>query len=1538
MSALRSNTRLAGGIWDKLGNRYESLWTVEALMKVLGDEVLELVVEPHGKEGQGVEFYTVAADGTREYFSAKRQKPGNAWSLADLSRAGETGRSILGDLLQQLSTDASARAVFASGTSAGKLDRLCSEAKTALSAKDFETNVRANADLTNELETHVLKKFRLDWTGAWERLKRLRIDACNEHTLCRLLERVVERDLVQSDGKPISPTAARSILYELVYSFFGKAIRRETIIEHLGAHGLAPRDWNRPGTDHHEIERRNRLYTDGVEIELIQGKPVVRTEARLVEEAIKDGAKVVILTGSAGLGKSCVLAQCLRTFQEKSVPCLALRLDAQTSASTATALGKDIGLSLSPAVVLSGIARGRPSVLIVDQLDALSTASGRNPRLWDAFQDLLFEVQHLHSIQVVLACRSYDLANDDRLRGLVEKHAPNPPIKLEPLSPELVRSLLDEAGAELSRFYPRHIEFLRTPLHLSVFLRGDPKTAEPANDLTMLYDQYWDEKANWAARQRPKEILFSKTVNQLAQALSDRQSLTAAKDVFDANNLGADAAALASGHVLIFDSDRYRFFHETFFDYVFARAFVSAGKKIVPDLLTTTEQHLFRRGQVRQVLAYQRRREGSFGDYLGNLRELLLSTEVRTHVKKAVIDWLHDLADPEAEEWSAVQELYDHSDLGWFARTVVWNKPAWFPVLEKAGTWDQWLSGNDDDACNLAIRLLALPETIKMHSAAIAGLMGRCLQDTSEWRNRFAGLCDFVEIHHSPEFFGLFLEKLRAGWFDEKRRHHWHLTKVAEESPEFAGKLIAVFLQRRFPSCVEEIDGDPNAPAAALYLDSHFFNTLAKADPQPVLREVLPVLVSILRTYGNERTDGQVADPFGSHLMLDEPYRFGDVLIRYLVDAMRHVAKNDPTELSDLTRELVTLPGETAAILLENAWMTNGSCFASEAAGFLVAFPEHLNLRLHYFESESRLTVSLLLATAKHMSESELRAIENLVLRFRDPWELKDRAHYGFSQYRLLTAFPESRLSPDGWHRLDELQRKFGPIKPSVPWSPKVSFVPSPISLERALKMRNRHWLSAMRKYSEDRNPRPRPGGRLIGGSIELGRILEKVAQANKPRFARFLLALPDDVNPTYFEHLLSGLCCTESENDEERKKLPPSAFASLITNLLVSCFERVDRLQGKPSGKQICWSVKTIAARRLPDSLLAIVAHYAENDPDPEVEVWQQSGDGKTPMYGGDPHFHGMNSTRGAAAEAITQLLFERPDRLARFDSTIVTLANDRSLAVRSSSIGCLTFLLREHQDIAVQRFLQAIEDADQLLTTHYVERFIHYAQFTHYPALRPLLLRMLGLPDENTRAIAARQVTLAGFKQATAHTDMLEHVMKGDEICRAAAAEIFANMLAELEWAPKCREFLKILFYDSAEKVIEQADDCWRRIDAEQLAGERDLLESFIESPALSKGVDGLLDKLEKCPLRLPDIILRIPERLIEERKHLDEPARGRLDMSFHNAAKMVMTAYQQSRGHDRGPTAAAYQTRCLDIIDNMILIDRGSMDTELRKLDES
>ena len=87
----------AGGESDKLGNRYEGVWTVDALLDVLNGEAMSVTVEPFPKsEALGIEFIKELPDGTREFHSAKRQKPGNVWSLADLTSSNGEARSIIG--------------------------------------------------------------------------------------------------------------------------------------------------------------------------------------------------------------------------------------------------------------------------------------------------------------------------------------------------------------------------------------------------------------------------------------------------------------------------------------------------------------------------------------------------------------------------------------------------------------------------------------------------------------------------------------------------------------------------------------------------------------------------------------------------------------------------------------------------------------------------------------------------------------------------------------------------------------------------------------------------------------------------------------------------------------------------------------------------------------------------------------------------------------------------------------------------------------------------------------------------------------------------------------------------------------------------------------------------------------------------------------------------------------------------------------------------------------------------------------------------
>ena len=66
---------LSGGPSDKAGNRYEYLWTVRWMMRVMKGEADSIHLEPAGDEGKGIEF-TVYNSSRPEHHQAKSQLTG----------------------------------------------------------------------------------------------------------------------------------------------------------------------------------------------------------------------------------------------------------------------------------------------------------------------------------------------------------------------------------------------------------------------------------------------------------------------------------------------------------------------------------------------------------------------------------------------------------------------------------------------------------------------------------------------------------------------------------------------------------------------------------------------------------------------------------------------------------------------------------------------------------------------------------------------------------------------------------------------------------------------------------------------------------------------------------------------------------------------------------------------------------------------------------------------------------------------------------------------------------------------------------------------------------------------------------------------------------------------------------------------------------------------------------------------------------------------------------------------------------------------
>jgi hypothetical protein len=634
-----------GGEADKLGNRYEGIWTVFQLLSLLQNAVSQITCEPLS-DPTGIEFTTIDEAGIKHHHSVKSETTESNWTIPLLARAGDNSRSILGDLLAKLKAEPTCHVTFVSQVSANDL-RFITEA--AHNCDDLGSMIdRLNSDRRNFFRERIASQCGSE-TEAFGLLKRLHVETNLQPRLIEMVEERIRYVLRRHTGT-LDPLAARLYLAEYIVERLTHLISRQNLVEKLNAGGYLEADWAHEQTIRGLIQGRNDSYLRSVKIALINNRLIQREEAQTAFNHVSNGgSKYGIFVGTAGRGKSCVIAGLLDSLSANAIPYVALRLDTPYDAKTPTTLGLEMGFPMSPVTLLAATSDGGKSVLLLDQLDALSLISGRKTMTWDLFSDLLAEAERYPNMQIWLACRDFDLENDFRLRDLVKRHnAQSIPVGL--LSEAVVRAQINMTpGLSADHLTPRQIEMLRTPMHLSLYLDGDPANRPPFATVQDLYDRYWDRK-----KLRVKELLsrdskWDAVIDDLCDELSANQTLTAPRRPLD-DNYGDDVTAMASENVIVLDLGRYRFFHEGFFDYAFARRFARRNRKLVDLLLRDGEQHLFRRAQVRQILTYLRDQDDGRKRYYEELNSLMTTDGIRPHIIKLVLDWLSSLPDPVPEE------------------------------------------------------------------------------------------------------------------------------------------------------------------------------------------------------------------------------------------------------------------------------------------------------------------------------------------------------------------------------------------------------------------------------------------------------------------------------------------------------------------------------------------------------------------------------------------------------------------------------------------------------------------------------------------------------------------------------------------------------------------------------------------------------------------------------------------------------------------------------------------------------------------------
>lgn len=389
-------------------------------------------------------------------------------------------------------------------------------------------------------------------------------------------------------------------------------------------------------------------------------KHINRTETQklwqwvqLWEDVEEPMDRVTLLVGDAGTGKSVVMRDLLVLLEQNEIKTLGLKSDILFAENAN--LDDAVGVGDTVLSRLSEIAQSERVVLLVDQIDALSSTLSSNRKPLHSINSLINEICKNANVRVIVSCRPYDQQYDPSLERYNGRHI----VSMSPLSEDDIDSTLQLAGIVIESDDKIIKQFLSNPLNLYLFckVRNGNVFAGCRPSRTVLYEALWKQIV--IDKSEETELVaadgLTKCLDAISSEMYKKQTLALSKVRIE-TMYPHEKAYLESNGLLVSipGSTQIQFMHQSLYDYVYARLFYSKNLSI-DEILNGIHQGLFIRLRLKQVLFYLR--DVDEEAYLSNLNALLFTKletgedKYRYHLKHLMlsnIGFLDDLSDAEA--------------------------------------------------------------------------------------------------------------------------------------------------------------------------------------------------------------------------------------------------------------------------------------------------------------------------------------------------------------------------------------------------------------------------------------------------------------------------------------------------------------------------------------------------------------------------------------------------------------------------------------------------------------------------------------------------------------------------------------------------------------------------------------------------------------------------------------------------------------------------------------------------------------------------
>ncbi|MEI7901660.1 MAG: hypothetical protein WCK89_15515 [bacterium] len=770
----------------------------------------------------------------------------------------------------------------------------------------------------------------------------------------------------------------------------------------------------------------------------------------------------------------------------------------------------------------------------------------------------------------------------------------------------------------------------------------------------------------------------------------------------------------------------------------------------------------------------------------------------------------------------------------------------------------------------------------------------------------------------SRRFFDLLLRLVDNGTLDEARgpiavnSTFWSLFHgLGKARPGWIAELAAHWLQRRLALIRQQTDEDGRVPWLDLFNhDSFGQNELHESATNAPLEFVEHVLPAVLKIADAAVYEGEDKPPRRDHvwlcLMKEEHESIDAALITALTYALTKCAETPEFDLSGVIDELQRRNTYIANLLLLVLYTSGAKRFADTAVSLLCREP--WRFYCGYMDSPYWLAMDLIRAVVPHCSDENRSKLEAVVLDFTPEYERSSQGyrHAGRACYSLLSCFGAEHRSSRGQALFRELERKFG-VPESAPQEMRMSWVGPPIKKEAADRMTDEQWLRAIAKYhSEDglhRWEKPEKGG-----ARELASMLREFTKAEPERFAQLCLRFPAGTHPAYIEQTLEGLKDTAADID-----LKLAVCRKAYTDARDECGKEIADLLGSIEDP-------------LPSDAVQMLGWLATEHPDPEPDASDSADNATAAASGRDIYTRGINTTRGRAAEAIRNLIWQDTAYVERFRNIIDRLVEDRSASVRSCVASVLYAVAAHDTPLALQMFTKLVAPDDRVLGTPYAKLFINVGICQHFAEVRPYMERMLRSGESKLSEAGASLTSLAILYGAAAG-DLVAEAMSGSPAQRLGVAQVAAHNIGKADCREWCESQLLTLFNDVDANVRREAASCFRHLTNQPLERYEPLIQAFCDSAAYGEDSFSIFLLLEESVHRLPGITCEVTGKFLARFSEEAKDVRTHRAVDVHTVTTLIFRAYQQHQGDE-------WASQCLDLIDRMCL--EGIHDVK-RGLDE-